>query len=165
MTTAQSTIDVNVPLSTAYNQWTQLESFPEFMTGVESVTQKGDELTHWVTSIGGVHREFDAHITDQVPDDHMAWHSVGDLKQGGRVSFEAVDADTTRVSLALDWDPQGFVEKAGATVGVDDALVRGDLERFKAFIEKRGVEGGAWRGEIRAGAPTDTGEEPIDPQI
>lgn len=165
MPTAESTIDVNVPVSTAYNQWTQLETFPHFMSGVESVTQIDDTRTHWVTSIGGVKREFDAEITDQVPDDHMAWHSIGELDQGGRVSFESVDAQTTRVSLALDWDPQGLTEKAGAAVGVDDALVRGDLERFKKFIEERGVEDGAWRGEVRGGESTGTGTTPIDPQI
>ncbi|GIG53578.1 SRPBCC family protein [Demequina activiva] len=165
MPTAQSTIDVNVPLSTAYNQWTQLETFPHFMSGVESVTQLEDSRTHWVTNIGGVQREFDAHITDQVPDQHMEWHSVGELDQGGRVSFESLDPQTTRVSLTVDWDPQGFAEKAGAAVGVDDALVRGDLERFKSFIEERGVEDGAWRGEIRDAGTSTTGDEPIDPQI
>lgn len=165
MTTAQSTIDVNVPLSTAYNQWTQLESFPHFMSGVESVTQTADSQTHWVMSIGGVKREFDAHITDQVPDDHMAWHSTGELDQGGRVSFESVDPQTTRVTLTLDWDPQGFAEKTGAAVGVDDAVVRGDLQRFKEFIEERGTEEGAWRGEIRDEGASPSGDEPIDPQI
>jgi uncharacterized membrane protein len=161
MTTAQSTIDVNVPLTTAYNQWTQLESFPHFMTGVESVKQVDDARTHWVTNIGGVKREFEAQITDQVPDDHIAWHSMGELDQGGHVSFEAIDPETTRVNLTVDWDPQGFTEKAGAIFGVDDAVVRGDLERFKSFIEEQGVEGGAWRGEVRGGVATDTGQEPL----
>ena len=165
MPTAQSTIDVNVPISTAYNQWTQLETFPHFMSGVESVTQVSDTRTHWVTSIGGVHREFEAHITDQVPDEHIAWHSEGELDQGGRVTFESVDAETTRVSLTIDWDPQGFVEKAGATVGVDDALVRGDLERFKQYIEERGAEEGAWRGQVRDEQSAPRSDDPIDPQI
>ncbi|WP_084039885.1 SRPBCC family protein [Demequina sp. NBRC 110053] len=167
MTTAQSTIDVDVPLSTAYNQWTQLESFPHFMSGVESVTQLDDARTHWVTSIGGVTREFDAQITDQVPDDHVTWHSVGELDQGGTVAFEPVGPETTRVSLTLDWDPSGFAEKAGAALQIDDGLVRGDLERFKKFIEERGTEEGGWRGEIRGGASTDPTQDAtgLDPSI
>lgn len=155
MTTAQSTIEVDVPLSTAYNQWTQLESFPHFMSGVESVTQIDDSRTHWVMKIAGVEREFDAEITDQVPDSHLAWHSIGELKQGGRVEFEAVSPTVTKVSLTLDWDPEGFVESAGAALQVDDMQVRSDLQNFKKFIEEKGVEEGGFRGEIHGGASPD----------
>ena len=161
MTTAQSTIDVNVPLSTAYNQWTQFESFPDFMSGVESVSQIDDERTHWVTSIGGVKREFDAQIVDQSPDHHIAWRSVGELDQGGRVEFQSIDAETTRIDLTVDWDPQGFVEKSGSVLQVDESIVRGDLERFREFIEQRGVEEGGWRGEVRGGVATDSDSDPL----
>lgn len=155
MTTAQSTIEVNVPLSTAYNQWTQLESFPHFMSGVESVTQIDDTRTHWVTKIGGVEREYDAEITDQVPDEHLAWHSIGELKQGGRVEFEAVSPEVTKVTLTLNWDPEGFVESAGAALQVDDAMVKRDLDNFKKYIEDKGVEEGGWRGEVHGGTTSD----------
>ena len=160
MTTAQSTIDVNVPLSTAYNQWTQLESFPHFMSGVESVTQIDDSRTHWVMKIAGVEREFDAEITDQVADDHLAWHSIGELKQGGRVEFTSAGPEVTTITLTMDWDPEGFVESAGAALQVDDAMVKGDLKNFKKFIEERGVEEGGFRGDIRGGSGATS-----DPQI
>lgn len=157
MTTASSTIDVEVPLSTAYNQWTQLESFPRFMSGIESVTQIDDTRTHWVTTVGGVRREFDAEITEQVPDSHLAWHALGELDQGGRVEFEPVRPDATRVTLTVNWDPQGFVEHAGAALQVDDGMVRADLAQFKSFIEERGVEEGGWRGEVSGGDTTSRG--------
>lgn len=161
MTTAQSTIDVNVPLSTAYNQWTQFESFPDFMSGVEAVTQLDDSRTHWVTSIGGVEREFDAEVVDQQPDHHIAWRAVGELDQGGRVEFTQLDPETTRVDLTVDWDPQGFVEKSGSMLQVDESIVRADLERFREFIEQRGVEEGGWRGEIRGGDVQGSGQDPV----
>jgi len=161
MTTAQSTIDVRVPLNTAYNQWTQLESFPRFMSGVESVEQVDEARTRWVTSIGGVRREFDALITDQTPDDHIEWRSMGELDQGGRVEFTPIDASSTRVSLTIDWDPSGMTEKAGAVLGVDETLVRADLDRFKEFIEEREVEEDGWRGRIRDGEPTPGDHGPV----
>ncbi len=148
MTTAHGTVDVSVPLSTAYNQWTQFESFPEFMSGVESVTQLDDKTTHWKTNIGGVDREYDAQITDQTPDSHIAWRAVGELKQGGRVEFKSIDAEHTRIDLTIDWDPEGFVEKAGSALQVDEGIVKKDLGRFKEFIEERGVEEGGWRGSV-----------------
>src|SRR5690554_5298925 len=137
MSTAHGTIDVNVPIGTAYNQWTQFESFPDFMSGIESVTQIDDVRSHWVTSIGGVEREFDAEVTDQLPDHHIAWRAVGELKQGGRVDFTPLDDVTTQIDLTVDWDPQGFVEKAGSVFQVDESIVRADLERFREFIERR----------------------------
>lgn len=148
MTTATSTLDVNVPVSTAYNQWTQLESFPHFMQGVEHVTQIDDRRTHWATKIAGVEREFDAEITDQVPDSHLAWHATDGLKQGGQVSFEAVAPAVTRVTLSLEWEPVGATEKIGSALSVDDGLVRGDLERFKEFVESHGAAEDGWRGEL-----------------
>ncbi len=154
-TTVTASTDVDVPVRVAYDQWTQFESFPEFLGGVESVTQLSDTLTHWVVSIGGVKREFDAEISDQVPDDHVSWRAIGgEVVHNGRVSFTTQGADSTRVDLAIEWEPQGFVEKAGAALQLDDAQVKNDLKRFKEYIEHRATPDGAWRGEIHGGAET-----------
>src|SRR5512139_2680227 len=143
------TVDVHTPVATAYNQWTQFESFPEFMNGVESVRQLDERHTHWVTKVGGVHREFDAEITEQRPDEVISWRSVdGDVAHAGRVTFQPLAADQTRVTVQLVWEPSGFTEKAGSMLGFDDRQVKSDVERFKEFIEQRGVETGAWRGEV-----------------
>jgi uncharacterized membrane protein len=142
-------IEVDVPVRTAYNQWTQFESFPQFMDGVDSIQQITDTRTHWRTSIGGVTREFDAEITEQLPDERVAWKSTGGTTQAGVVTFERLDEGKTRVTVQLDWEPEGLVEKAGAALQVDDIRVSGDLKRFKEFIESRGTETGAWRGDVR----------------
>ncbi|MER5774307.1 SRPBCC family protein [Streptomyces sp. NPDC002039] len=142
-------VEVNVPVRTAYNQWTQFESFPAFMEGVDRVEQRGDTLTHWVTKVNGVEREFDARITEQVPDRRVAWTTVdGDTRQAGLVTFEAVDATTTQVSLHMNWIPEGLAENAADKLGLVKHRVSGDLKRFKVFIESRGAETGAWRGEV-----------------
>lgn len=142
-------IDVNVPIRTAYDQWTQFESFPEFMEGVESVTQETDTRNRWKVSIGGVEREFVTEITEQHPEERVAWTTVeGDVKQAGVVTFHQLAEGTTRVTIQLDWEPQGAVEKAGAAANVDDRRVRGDAERFKQFIESRGTATGSWRGDV-----------------
>lgn len=151
-TTVTADTEVDVPVRTAYDQWTQFESFPQFMGGVESVRQLGDTTTHWIVSIAGVKREFDADVSDQVPDDHVAWRSTtAEVAHRGRVDFRPVSADRTRVSLTIEWQPEGFVEKAGAVLQLDDAQVKRDLHRFKKFIEERGAETGAWRGEVHGG--------------
>jgi uncharacterized membrane protein len=155
-TTLNASIDVDVPVRVAYDQWTQFESFPEFLGGVDSVTQLGDTMTHWVVSIGGVHREFDAEIGDQVPDDHVAWRSIGEVTHRGRVEFTPKGADATRVDLEIEWEPEGFVESAGAALQLDDLQVRSDLKRFKEFVERRGAPTGAWRGEVHGGASRPT---------
>jgi uncharacterized membrane protein len=145
----EKSIDVDVPIRVAYDQWTQFESFPEFMDGVESITQTGDRQTHWVTKIGGVEREFDAEITEQHPDERVAWKSTsGDTHHAGVVTFHKITDTTTRIMIQLDWQPQGIVEKVGAVVGVDDHQISADAKRFKAFIESRGTETGAWRGDV-----------------
>ncbi|MBW3626396.1 MAG: SRPBCC family protein [Actinobacteria bacterium] len=149
MSVVDETIEVNVPVRTAYDQWTQFESFPQFMEGVEEVRQVTDTRTHWRTEIGGVKREFDAEITEQVPDQRIAWRAVDGPDQGGVVTFDAPDPNRTRILLELDYDPEGAVEQAGDKLGVVKRRVKGDLERFKEFIESRGVETGAWRGEVR----------------
>jgi uncharacterized membrane protein len=153
-TTITADIDVDVPVRTAYDQWTQFESFPEFLSGVDDVTQVDDTLTHWVVSLGGVRREFDARIVDQVPDGHVAWRSVGEVRHDGRVAFRPESGNRTHVQLTMEWEPEGLAEKAGAALQLDDMLVKRDLQRFKEFIEKRDVPTGSWRGEVHGGAPS-----------
>ncbi|BFV60224.1 SRPBCC family protein [Kitasatospora sp. CMC57] len=149
MSMVKESIDVDVPLHTAYNQWTQFEEFPKFMEGVEEVRQLTDRRTHWRTSIAGAEREFDAEIVDQLPDERVSWRTVdGEVRQMGTVTFQSIDADHTRISLAMDFQPEGMAEKAGDMLGVLDRRVKGDLKRFKGFIEERGRETGGWRGRI-----------------
>ena len=151
-TTVTADIEVDVPVHTAYDQWTQFESFPHFLGGVESVRQLDDTTTHWVVKVGGVEREFDADISDQVPDDHVAWRSTtAETPHRGRVDFRPVHADRTRIDLTIEWQPEGFVEKAGAALQVDDMQVKRDLHRFKEYVESREVPSGAWRGEVHGG--------------
>lgn len=145
--TVTAETEVDAPLRAVYNQWTQFEEFPEFMSSVKRIDQVDDQLTHWVVNIGGVEREFDATITDQVPDDHITWESHGEKVHTGRVSFAPV-GDRTRVMLEMTWVPETFAEKAGAALNIDERAAEMDLERFKKFIEERGRETGGWRGEI-----------------
>ena len=148
MTDITQTIDVDVPVTVAYNQWTQFESFPQFMDGVDEVTQKDDTLTHWKISIAGVKREFDAKITEQSPDQRVAWTAVDGTDHSGVVTFHKLDEAKTRVTLQMDTHPQGLLEKVGDAVGLTNANAKADLERFKRFIETTGHETGAWRGEV-----------------
>ncbi|NGN94609.1 SRPBCC family protein [Nocardioides sp. KC13] len=150
MSTIQKSVQVGVPVSTAYDQWTQFESFPQFMEGVESVRQVDDKHLHWKAEIGGVTREWDAEIVDQVPDDRITWRAVEGAKNQGTVSFtEDQMSKTTNVTLRLEYEPEGVVEKAGDLLKIVDKRAEGDLERFKEFIEHRGTETGAWRGEVK----------------
>ncbi|HEY7596698.1 MAG TPA: SRPBCC family protein [Actinophytocola sp.] len=149
MTTIQKSVDVATPVRTAYNQWTQFESFPNFMEGVDEITQQTPTRTHWKTSIGGVNREFDAEITEQHPDERVAWRSVDGPSHAGVVTFHRLDDRTTRVHLQMEYEPESVTEKAGSALGVVDHRIEGDLERFKQFIEKRGAETGAWRGDVQ----------------
>jgi uncharacterized membrane protein len=141
-------VDVAVDVSTAYNQWTQFEEFPRFMEGVESVEQIDDRRLRWKVDIAGVHREFEAEITEQTPDQRIAWRSRTGVDQGGVVTFHALDDDHTRVTLQMELEPEGVAEQVGDTMGIVSARTKGDLNRFKAFVEERGSETGAWRGEI-----------------
>ncbi|HLX36311.1 MAG TPA: SRPBCC family protein [Candidatus Binataceae bacterium] len=149
MSNVQKSIDVNVPVSTAYNQWTQFEEFPRFMEGVKSVRQLDEKRMHWTTQIGGKEESFDAMIDQQVPDQRIAWHSTIGPKQAGVVTFHRLGDDKTRVMLQMEYEPQGFVEKTGDMLGAVSMRIQGDLDRFKKFIESRGSETGAWRGEIQ----------------
>ncbi|MEJ3659233.1 SRPBCC family protein [Actinomycetes bacterium KLBMP 9759] len=151
-------IDVTVPVRTAYDQWTQFESFPRFMQGVERVEQITPTRTHWVTKIAGVQREFDAEISEQHPDERVAWHTDRGTHQSGVVTFHRIDDATTRVTLQLSHDPEGFAEKAGDALGIVQSRIKGDLANFKEFIENRGHQEGGWRGDVDA-AP-QTGDRP-----
>ncbi|MEU2237819.1 SRPBCC family protein [Streptomyces sp. NPDC018338] len=162
MSMVKETIDIDVPVSSVYNQWTQFEEFPRFMEGVEEVRQIDERHCHWKTKVAGSEREFDTEIVDQLPDERISWRSVtADVAQKGVVTFQRLDEAHTRVSLAMDFEPQGMAEKAGDMLGVLDRRVKGDLRRFKGFIEERGVESGGWRGRISpadaAGRPSPTG--------
>lgn len=148
MSTVEKSIDVDVPVHTAYNQWTQFESFPQFMEGVDRIDQTSDTMTHWLTSVGGVTREFDAEITEQRPDERIAWTSVDGPKNAGVVTFHRLGDDKTRVMLQMDFVPEGLVENVGDKLGIVGRRAAGDLERFKEFIEGRGTETGAWRGNV-----------------
>jgi uncharacterized membrane protein len=143
------TIDVDVPVSVAYEQWTQFESFPQFLDFVESIQQTDDVHTHWKVRIGGVDREFDAEITEQHPDERIAWNSIGgDENHAGVVTFHKLSDSTSRVTVQLDWAAEGFLEKVGAMFGVDDHVIKKDLEKFKTFIEDPANQNGGWRGDI-----------------
>lgn len=151
MTTVHKSIEVNVPLTTAYNQYTQFETFTNFMEGVESVQQLDDKRLHWKADIGGQQREWDAEIVEQVPDQVIAWRSTSGKMNDGRVAFESMGANQCRVDVTVEYDPEGLVETIGDKLGFVDRRVEGDLERFKRFVEERGAETGAWRGEVRSG--------------
>jgi uncharacterized membrane protein len=148
MNTVEKSIVVDVPVRTAYNQWTQFEEFPHFMEGIESVRQEGDKHTHWRANIAGKDVEWDADITEQTPDQRVSWRSTTGAHNAGTVSFQSEGSDQTRVMLRLEYEPEGFFENIGSALGFVDSRVQSDLERFKEFIESRGSETGAWRGEI-----------------
>jgi uncharacterized membrane protein len=148
MATVQSTIDVQVPVHIAYNQWTQFEEFPTFMEGVVDVTQLDDTHLRWVAEVGGKRTEWQAEITEQVPDQRIVWHSTQGKGNSGVVTFEPIDDGTTRVAVHMEYDTEGMTETLGSAIGFDDRQVKGDLERFKDMIESRVVETGAWRGTV-----------------
>ena len=148
MSTVERSVEVEVPVRTAYNQWTQFESFPQFMQGVEKVVQLDDTHTLWTTKIGGQTREFHATITEQHPDERVAWTSLDGPKHAGVVTFHRLDDTHTRVTVQMDIEPSGMAETVGDKAGIIDRKVKGDVKRFKEYIETRGVESGAWRGDI-----------------
>jgi uncharacterized membrane protein len=148
MSTVTESVDVDVPVRTAYNQWTQFEEFPRFMEGVSEIRQVSDTLTHWKTEISGVKREFDAKITEQLPDERVAWTSVGGSKQAGVVTFHRLDENSTRVTVQMDFEPEGVVEQAGDKLGFVRRRAKGDLRRFEEFVESGGQETGGWRGDV-----------------
>jgi uncharacterized membrane protein len=148
MATIEKSIDVNVPVTAAYNQWTQFEEFPTFMEGVEQVRQLDDTRLHWVADVAGKRKEWDARITEQHPDERIAWTSTDGDRNAGVVTFHRIDDSTTRIMVQMDWEAEGMLEKAGNALGVSDRRVEKDLERFKELIEDRGAERRAWRGDV-----------------
>ncbi|MGN6427247.1 MAG: SRPBCC family protein [Leifsonia sp.] len=152
MASVTESVDVAVPVSTAYNQWTQFESFPHFLDEVEEIRQVDDTTNHWRVKIGGAEREFDTVITEQHPDERVAWKSVaGEVEHAGVVTFHRLSDAETRVTVQLDWAPTDALEKIGAAIGMDDHAVKKDLANFKEFIESQGSETGAWRGDVAPG--------------
>ena len=145
----EKSIEVERPVRTVYNQWTQFEEFPRFMKGVKKVSQLDDQRLHWEAEIAGKDKEWYARITDQIPDHLIAWQSEGGEYTSGTVTFAPINSNRTRINLQLTYDPEGFVEKTGDALGVVSSRVENDLERFKDFIENRGQETGGWRGTIR----------------
>ncbi len=154
MSTIERSVEVNVPVRVAYNQWTQFEDFPHFMEGVERVEQLTDERLHWKAEIGGSEREWEARITEQTPDQRVAWTSEGGSHTAGVVTFHKLDDTTTKVMLQMEFEPKDLPEKVGDALGIVERRIQGDLDRFKEFIESRGSETGAWRGEIQQDATT-----------
>jgi len=144
----EKSIEVEAPLQRVYNQWTQFEQFPEFMGGVEEVKQLSDTTLHWIAKIGGVKREWDAAIVEQVPDRKVAWAATTGTTNAGSVYFESLGTHRTGVRLVLEYDPEGFVEKVGDRLNIVSRQAQNDLEKFKEFIESSESETGAWRGTV-----------------
>ena len=152
----EKTIEVNCPVRTVYNQWTQFEDFPQFMAGVKEVRQLDDTHLHWRAEVWGKDKEWDAEITEQTPDERISWRSVGGAKNAGTVRFEPVGAERTRVRLVMSYEPEGPVENIGDAIGAISSQVQSSVEDFKEFIERRAKETGAWRGEVHGGKPQST---------
>ncbi len=150
----EESIQVDVPVRVAYNQWTQFEEFPRFMEGVERVVQLNDKTLDWTATVAGMSKNWTAEITDQVPDVRVAWKSTSGEDNAGAVLFQSLDGESTKITLKIDADPEGPIETIGANLGFLERRVKGDLERFKEFIESRGTETGAWRGEIHGDGVT-----------
>jgi uncharacterized membrane protein len=148
MSTIEQSIEVEAPLRAVYDQWTQFEEFPRFMDGVEEVRQLDDTHVHWVAAFGGSRHEWDAEITEQKPDERVAWRNTDGKDNAGVVTFHRLDDTHTRVMVQMDFVPEGIKEKLGDAVGAPDRRVQGDLRRFKELIEERGAASGGWRGEV-----------------
>ena len=154
MESTTKSITVNAPLRTVYNQWTQFEDFPRFMQGIQSVQQIDDTTLRWTADIAGKDATWTAKITEQVPDQLVAWQSTSGRTNNGRVQFSSNAADQTTITVRMEYEPEGVIENVGDALGMVERRIEGDLERFKDFIESRGRETGAWRGEVHAGRET-----------
>jgi uncharacterized membrane protein len=148
MSTIEQSIEVEAPLDRVYNQWTQFEEFPQFMEGVEEIRQLDDTHLHWVAEFGGSRHEWDAEITEQKPDERVAWRNTDGKDNAGVVTFHRLADDKTKVMVQMDFVPEGIKEKLGAAIGAPDRRVQGDLERFKELVESGGG-GDGWRGEVK----------------
>jgi hypothetical protein len=144
-------IDVTAPLKAVYNQWTQFEDFPRFMEGVVEIRQQGPRTLFWRANVGGKDKQWEAEILEQVPDTRIVWESTDGTQNRGMIAFEALDPERTRITLTIEYEPEGFIERAGDALGIPSGQVEGDLKRFRDFIEKRKMETGSWRGEIANG--------------
>jgi uncharacterized membrane protein len=149
MATIEQSVEVDVPVRVAYNQWTQFEEFPRFMEGIEEVRQLSDTKLHWVAKVAGQHREWDAEVTEQVPDQRIAWRSVTGADNAGVVTFHRLSEGKSKVMLQLEFEPEGLVEQVGDKLGIVQLRAMEDLRRFRDFIERQGRESGGWRGEVR----------------
>ena len=155
MQTLEKTIEVAVPVKQVYNQWTQFEEFPKFMEGVEQVQQLDEKRLHWIADIAGRRKEWDAEIFEQVPDQKIAWRSTSGAQNAGIVTFRPLDDNRTQITVRMEYEPEGAIESVGSALGAVAGRIEGDLERFKKFIQSRGQETGAWRGEIHGGQVRD----------
>jgi uncharacterized membrane protein len=162
MSDVMESVLVAVPVRTAYDQWTQFEEFPRFMDDIDRVEQLDDTRLRWAATIDGVHEEWDAAITEQQPDERIAWRAMG-KGMAGLVTFEQLGDASTRVSVRMSWQPEGPAEKVGAALGVDASHVRQDLQRFKELIEQQRVATGGWRGEVVGGERTGDDRPPASP--
>ncbi|HEX8104986.1 MAG TPA: SRPBCC family protein [Solirubrobacteraceae bacterium] len=149
MTTIEQSIDVDAPLRSVYDQWTQFEEFPRFMGGIEQIQQLDEKRLHWVAEFGGERHEWDAEITEQKPDERVAWRNLDGKDNAGVVTFHRLADTKTRIMVQMDWAPEGIKEKIGAAIGADDLRVKGDLKRFKELVEAQGDASGGWRGEVK----------------
>ena len=150
MSRVTESIDLDVPVSTAYNQWTQFEEFPQFMEHVDEVRQLDDTNLHWKVTIAGKTEEFDAEVTEQVPDTRIAWKSTSGRENAGVVDFHRLDDDRSQITVVMDAETEGVMEKVADMAGVAESQLRNDLESFKEMVEARGSETGAWRGQVEA---------------
>jgi uncharacterized membrane protein len=157
MQTVEKSVEVDAPVAQVYNQWTQFEEFPKFMEGVEQVQQLDDKRLHWIAEIAGRRKEWDAEIFEQVPDQKIAWRSTSGAQNAGIVTFRPLDVNRTQLTVRMEYEPEGAIESVGSAFGAVSGRVEGDLERFKKFIQSRGQETGAWRGEIHGGKVESTG--------
>jgi uncharacterized membrane protein len=155
MATVEKTIEVDVPVSRVYNQWTQFEEFPRFMEGIKEVTQVDDRHLRWCAEVGGKEERWEAEITSQIPDEKIAWRSISGIQNNGIVTFTDVDGAHTQVHLRIEYKTEGMVEAIGDMFGAVDRTVEGSLERFKSFIESRDGATGEWRGLIHSGEVKD----------
>ncbi len=149
MATVEESIEVAVPLRTAYDQWTHFETFPSFMDGIKEVRQLDSTHLHWVAELGGRRHEWDAEVTEQKPDERIAWRNTDGKENAGVVTFHRIDDTHTKLMVQLDFVPEGILEKIGDALGAADRRVEGDLRRFKELVETRGQAGGGWRGEVK----------------
>ena len=155
MATIEKSVEVDVPVSVAYNQWTQFEEFPQFMEGVKSVRQIDDTHLQWTAELGGQEHSWEAEISQQEQDRLISWRAVDGKYNSGKVTFEPIGADRTRINVEMTYDAEGMKEALGSALGFDSRRVEGDLERFKEFVEQRQTATGAWRGEVHQGTVTD----------